>query len=465
MLPALALLVACQRSEPAQEAAAALPASTSTPQEPAVEPVEHHGIAWFEDAPAAAQALAEREHKPLVVDLWAPWCHTCLSMKNFVLTREKLGPELAAGFVFLSLNTERAENASVLEKLPVEAWPTFYVADGRDLAARGRWVGAAAPAQFADFMRDGQRAYEAARAGTGHADDAFAWLLRGDALARAHSYPEAAQAYGEALLRGGNAWPRRADALVSQITALSKVPDPSACVDLALARMNDTGSSVSAADFAVYALSCADELEAKDPRVKKVRALAAARLTPACEATHFTLTPDDRSDACAMLREARAALGDRAGEQRAARTRLTILEQAGQGLPDEVALTYDWARAESLISLGRAEEALSFLEARERALPGDYNPPHYLARVYNALGRWELGLQAIERALGKAYGPRKASMLGLKADLLLGQGKQEEATQAVRAQLALYRTLPTGQRQERGEKRAEQRLATLTGTP
>jgi predicted Zn-dependent protease len=234
------------------------------------------------------------------------------------------------------------------------------------------------------------------------------------------------------IAKGESNWPRRADALVSQITALSKAPDPSACVNLGLARMNDTGTSVSAADFAVYALSCADELEAQDPRVRKLRKLAVARLTPACEDTRFTLTPDDRSDACAILRDAASARGDESTAKRAAEARLTILEKASEGLPDDVALTYDWARAETLISLDRAGEALGFLQARERALPGDYNPPHYLARVYNALGKWNEGLSALERALAKAYGPRKASMLGLKADLLLGAGKRDEAALAVK---------------------------------
>jgi thiol-disulfide isomerase/thioredoxin len=422
------------------------------------EPVDHHGIAWFEDASAAAQERAIREGKPLLVDLWAPWCHTCLSMKNFVLTRENLG-ELAAEFVYLSINTERAENTALLEKLPVEAWPTFYVAEPRDLAMRGRWVGAAAPQQFGDFMRDGKRAFELARAGTVGGDDAPSWLLRGDSLAGAHNYPEAAKAYGEAALRGGSAWARRPDALVSQITALYKAHDYAGCIDLASARMHDTGSGVSAADFASYALMCAENDE---KRAQNLRKLVILRLTPACEGESFTLSADDRSDVCAILREARTGIGDEKGATRASKARLAILERASTGLPDDVALTYDWARAETLISLGRGSEALVFLEARERALPRDYNPPHYLSRVYKALKRWDEGLAAIERAIGRAYGPRKISMLGLKADLFEGAGKRAQAIEAVKQQLELYRALPTGQRREASEAQASQRLADLT---
>jgi thiol-disulfide isomerase/thioredoxin len=464
-LASSALVLACQRVQDSSqvERSDTKAPLTAAAAEPKVSPVDHHGIAWFENASAAAQAEAVRTQKPLLVDLWAPWCHTCLSMKSFVLTREKLG-EPSADFVYLSLDTERAENAAVLEKLPIEAWPTFYVVEPRDLSIRGRWVGAAAPAEFADFMRDGKRAFELARAGTARGDDAFSFLLRGDELARERKYAEAAQAYGEAVLRGGASFKRRPDALVSQITSLYKAHDYSACADLASARMNDTGTSVSAADFAAYALSCAGELTVNDARQLGVQKLVAARLTPACESSAFTLTADDRSDACAMLRDAREAVGDEQGARRAAEARLTMLEQASKGMPDDVALTYDWARAETLIGLDRGAEALPFLEAREQALPKNYNPPHYLARVYKALEKPAQGLAALERAQALAYGPRKISMLGLKADLLELQGKRDQARAALTEQLAAYRALPAGQRRESSELMTEKRLAALSNS-
>src|SRR5688572_16127542 len=121
LLPAVAcsaLALACQRTEApeptdapkASASAIPEPSTASEAKAPPVAPVDHHGLAWFEDAADAAQAEAVRTGKPLLVDLWAPWCHTCLSMKNFVLTRDKLG-ELSTDFVYLALNSERAQNA------------------------------------------------------------------------------------------------------------------------------------------------------------------------------------------------------------------------------------------------------------------------------------------------------------------------------------------------------------------
>jgi thiol-disulfide isomerase/thioredoxin len=459
-VPALTLVcvLACRDGEtPAPAPKPAQPAPAGTIAAPGVEPTTLHGIRWYEDAPEAAREAALREKKPLLVDLWAPWCHTCLSMKNFVLTREHLG-ELAEQYVFLSVNTERAEQAWLLQKLPVDAWPTFHVTDPEGWVGRGRWVGAASPAQFGDFLRDGQRAFELARKGELPEHDPLAILLRGDELASQKKFAEAAALYREAVAAGGSDFARKPDALVSQISSLYRAEQHEACVELANQSMNDTGSSVSAADFAVYALSCAEQLPERDPRARAVRKAAEVRLTAACEGETFTLTPDDRSDACAMLRDARDALGDAAGARRANERRLAILEKASAGLPDDVALTYDWARAESLLALDRGAEALGFLEAREKALPRDYNPPHYQARVYKALGQWRKGLEAIERAIGRAYGPRRASMLGLKADLLLGAGEREKAHEVLESQLAAYRELPEGQKQPRAEAAVQSRL-------
>jgi tetratricopeptide (TPR) repeat protein len=136
-----------------------------------------------------------------------------------------------------------------------------------------------------------------------------------------------------------------------------------------------------------------------------------------------------------------------------------VLERAALGKPLEVALAYDWARTDALIALDRAAEALPFLIEHERAAPSNYNPPQQQARCFKALGRWEEGLAAIERALSIAYGPRKAGFLTLKADLLLGAGRADEARRVVEQQLAAYRALPAGQRQPAAEERVSQRLA------
>jgi thiol-disulfide isomerase/thioredoxin len=437
----------------ASDAAVPAPAPAAT-----VAPEVRHGIPWFEDAPEAALAEARAKKRPVLVDLWAPWCHTCLSMQEYILTDEKL-PGAKDQFVFLAVNTEKAENAKFLETVPVEVWPTFYVLDADGPAIRGRWLGSGSPQQFSQFLADGRRAQDMAHTGDLPPGDPLVMLLAGDALAAQKKFAEAAAKYGEVLQAAPKDWPRRPDALVARASALLKAKDAGACADLALASMDETGNAVSAADFAYYGVACADELDAKDARKQKAYTVAEKRLAALCLQDGAQLTPDDRADACANLREAREALGDKAGAKKAAEKQLAVLEAGSQGTPNEVALTYDWNRADTLYFLGRGDEALGLVIDREKALPDSYLPPHYQARLYQKMKKWDLGLAAIDRALAKAYGPRKAGMLSLKADLLLGAGKKDEAKKVVEEQLAAFQALPPGQKQPAREAAIAKQLA------
>ena len=82
----------------------------------------HHGLPWFENATDAALAQAKVDDKLVFVDLWAAWCHTCLSMREYVLTADNLAGARER-LVFLDTDTERSENAGMLTRLPLSLGP------------------------------------------------------------------------------------------------------------------------------------------------------------------------------------------------------------------------------------------------------------------------------------------------------------------------------------------------------
>jgi tetratricopeptide (TPR) repeat protein len=474
-------------AEPRQVATAKPSDPSTTPSGVAGEPrtmeqpIERNGLLWYEDAAEAAFAAARAAGKRVVVDLWAPWCHTCLSMQSVVMTAENL-PDAATRFVWLAIDTEREESSSLLERLPVSVWPTFYVVDVTDpsrVGIAGRWLGAASPVQFRRFLADSLLA-DTDRAPTDSAPhdrasndhppadslygDAQRALLAADDLAAQQRHAEAAQAYASALERAPSDWPRRPETLVAQMTALYKAKEFATCLRVAATGLPQTGLTASAVDFSSYALECAARVEPGDSAggtPKEVTALqraVAQRLQPLCEQGSAELSPDDRADACDKLAQARSALGDADGARVATLARLAVVERAADGKHGEAALTYDWARTDALLSLGRAEDALMVATERERELPDNYNPPHYRAKALKALGRWDEGLTAIDRALELAYGPRRIGLLTLQADLLFGAGRAADGLRTLEKQLAAYRALPAGQRQPAAEKRVEERL-------
>ena len=175
-------------------------ANTNAPADEA-----HSGapLPFIEDDYSRALAEAKTKGVPLFVDVWAPWCHTCRSMKAYVLSDKALARH-AGRFVWLEVNTDLTSNAAFQEKYPVEFWPTLYVIDPRQEKALLRFAGSATVAQLEKLFEDGERAYK------GGVTGAEALLARGDALYGEGRSAEAAETLAEALAEAPADWSRRA---------------------------------------------------------------------------------------------------------------------------------------------------------------------------------------------------------------------------------------------------------------
>jgi tetratricopeptide (TPR) repeat protein len=409
---------------------------------------------WIEDDYPKALALAKQRKVPLFVDASAVWCHTCKAMRTYVLDDVSLP---RASFVWLTFDVEKEENAAVTAKFPAKVLPTFFIVDPIDESVHGRWEGASTAAQMRAVLRDGERSVALAHSGGLPPNDPLGMLLAGHRAALANDPARAIAELDRALHAAPPGWEHGPEALLAMIEAKRKT---GGCLDFAVEVLagDRLGKTSVLADFASAALDCLEK-EPKHTRAADVRALAQKKVAELASDARTPLSPDDRSDAWKVVWDAREASGDHAGALEAARARLAVIEAVVARTPDpQVTTTYDGARMETLVFLGRRADAAAFLRAQETALPDDYNPAHRLARVLFDMGQPKDALAAIDRAIAKGWGARKGLMYSLKADILLALDRKADARATVQEQLKLYRSLPEGQKKPSFEKSTQERL-------
>ena len=86
------------------------------------------GPKFIDDDYARALKQAKAQKKLLFIDVWAPWCHTCIAMKEQVFTRPAF-TAFEKDVVFASIDTERARSDAFLKKFPIDVWPTLLFID------------------------------------------------------------------------------------------------------------------------------------------------------------------------------------------------------------------------------------------------------------------------------------------------------------------------------------------------
>ncbi len=397
----------------------------------------HGPISWIEDDYASALACAKARGVPLVLDLWAPWCHTCLSMQATVFQDPSFAAD-AKRFVFASLDTDRPANAAAVAKYTMAAWPTFYVVDV-DESVLARSAGASSLAQFRGFLDSAS----AARTGV---DGASKHLLAGErALAKGDLDTGEAE-LSKAVSTAPPGWIRKPDALVSLIHTRRRQGNFAGCLELAETFLDDTGTSASATDFTAIALECANDLKTPgDTRVAVVRERGIMRLHKLLEASNAQLSLDDRSDAMLSLRTTLDAVGRKPEAINLAEKQRQLLEDAIAKAPDpKAAMTYVWHIAEVYAFLGRPLEAVPSLERAAAALPGEYDPLARLGYVYLKADRLTEAAAWTDKAIALAYGPRKASVMNQRANIAARAG-DVTTERALRAEIVkLWERMPPG---------------------
>jgi tetratricopeptide (TPR) repeat protein len=362
-------------------------------------------------------------------------------MRAFVFTDKALTKH-AGQFVWLSIDTEKAQNAEFLKKYPIRSWPSLYVIDPRKEEILLRWVGAADVPRLEKLFAEGRRSYGAAENEGGD-------LARADKLYGQGKYAESVPAYRTALKGIPESDPRWARASQSLLYALSATRQNAECTALALDAYPKLRGTLNGADFAAGGLDCALRLA---PEAKE-RTGSVARLEQASKESladpKIPLAADDRSALYGSLFDAREDAKDAAGAAAVANEWVADLDaRAARAQTNEQRTAMDSNRLVAYEAAGKIEMAIPMLERSQREFPKDYNPPSRLAVVYQKLGRWDEALAASDRALTLVYGPRRVVVLLSRARIYGGKGDAAMAKKTLEDALAFAKSLPEGQRSE-----------------
>jgi len=363
-------------------------------------------------------------------------------MRAYVFTDGALERQ-AGRFVWLSIDAEKERNAPFKTRFAITALPTFFVIDPADEKAAMRWVGGATLPQLLKLLDDGARSVKPP---AGKLEETLARADRHYGEAR---WAEAAAAYQEVLAAAGKSWKPRARTTESLLFALSSAKRSEECAVAAWKALPEVRKTFSSANVAGSGLSCALGLPAEHPR----RAELVSNLEKASQEiladSRLRLAADDRSGLYDVLHSAREEAKDEAGARRVASEWATYLEkEAAKAKTPDARAVFDSHRLGAYLALGEPARALPMLEASERDLPGDYNPPARLAVALRDLKRWDEALAASDRALAKAYGPRKLGIYRTRTDIYVGKGDAAAARKTVEEALRFAESLPAGQRSE-----------------
>jgi thioredoxin-like negative regulator of GroEL len=451
------LVVAACKGDPKGKVTAGSAGSGSAVEvvqgEPCKKAEQKGPIAWIEDDWASAVACAKQKKLPIVLDLWAPWCHTCIAMQTTVFMDASMAAN-AKKFVFAALDTDREENAAAVAKFSTTAMPTFYVI-APDESVLSRFVGAATLDQFQEFLDAGQRAQAGALV---DADKSF---LAGQRAMAIKDYATAEKELTAALASGPDAWLRRPEVIYYLQNTKQKRGDIDGCIELTDAHLKEVGQTAIATNFWATGIGCA-KAKLDHPKAKPLFMAALEQLQKTLADKSAPLSLDDRTEAMGYVRDALDEIGKHGDARAVAEESKKLLDNAmaSAKTPFE-RMQFIWPRAEVYVYLEKPLDLVADYEKLAADLPKEYDPPARLGWLYLKAGKYPEAATWTDKALALVYGPRKGRLLNQRADIAHAAGDAAAERKYREDAVKLWETLPEGQRNADALAKAKEALALL----
>ena len=353
-------------------------------------------------------------------------------MKAYVYTDRSL-ERYAGRFVWLSINTEDAKNATFLGKYKIPALPTLMILDAKREVVALRHVGGVSVAQMGKLLDEARATPRS---------DSDALVSQADKLAGEGNQEEAARLYAAAIDAAPKGWPRFARTAEGLVLALSLTGKDAECAARAETLYPRLEGTPSGANIVATGLGCATELKDREPLIAFLEKETRRQL----DNPKLDISDDDRSGIYIALIGARETAKDEAGATALQHEWAAFLEgAAARATTPEQRTVYDSHRISAYLELGTPEKAIPMLEQSARDFPDDYNPHARMAVAYRAMKRHDEAIAASDRALRMSYGPRKLGQLRTRADIFTDMGNREAARKTMEEAIAYAKSLPKEQ--------------------
>jgi tetratricopeptide (TPR) repeat protein len=410
-------------------------------------------VSFIEDDYARALAEARASRVPMLIDTWASWCHTCLSMRSYVFSDPALGP-FARRFVWLSLDTEREQNAQAILRLGVKDLPTLFVVDPTSEGTTFAWSGSLTARELTAMLDVVLRAHDGG-------SEVAVLRQRGDLASATGDIVGAIAAYRLCLDKAPAAWSERplvVDALVSRLNDAQRWSE---CATLGAEAAPSLPPGTPLADVVRTAIHCVQQMPADAAQRTLGGALASLGARVSTDLTQPILD-DDRSDLYDYVIGELKVLGQADEARRLGRAWASFLEdRAAQAPSPSARAVFDAHRLAAYTALGQPERAVPMLEKSAADFPADYNPPARLGAALYAMGEYDAAIAALTRALALAYGPRKLRLWSLEADVFQAKGSQNDARHALQDALEFAKRVPLTGSYPKLRDTLERRLAEM----